>query len=192
MEIWKDVVGYEGLYQVSNLGGVRSVDHVAQIKRGNQEFTALHKGKILTPLVRQHGYLCVQLYGRGGHATKNMRTLSVHRLVAEAFIPNPKNLPEVNHKDECKTNNCVENLEWISHIDNTRYGTAISRRAAKQYNGKTSKKIAQYTRDGELVRIFPSLHEAGRNGYGESNICMCAKNNQIRPSAYGYVWKYVD
>lgn len=192
-EIWKDVVGYEGLYQVSNLGNVRSVDHVVQIKRGEQEFKALHKGKQLTPLIRQHGYLGVQLYGRGGHATRNLRTCSIHRLVAEAFIPNPNGYEEVNHLDETRTNNCVDNLEWCNHVQNSNYGTRPQRIGNMFRNNKNrSKAIAQYTQSGELVCIYPSLHEADRNGYAAGNICRCAKNDPKYQHAYGYIWKYVD
>ena len=190
MEVWKDIVGYEGLYQVSNLGNVRSLDHTVKIRRGDQEFSALHKGKQLTPLIRQHGYLGVQLYGRGGHATRNLRTFSIHRLVAEAFIPNPNGYKEVNHLDETHTNNRADNLEWCDHIQNSNYGTRPARIGAMHLNGSRSRKIAQYTRDGKLVRIFPSLHEAERNGYGASAICNCAKMR--KEHAYNYVWRYVD
>ena len=172
-EIWKDVVGYEGLYQVSNLGNVKS-------KRG-----------LLKPQPRQHGYLAVWLYGKGGHAKRNARQISVHRLVAEAFIPNPNNYSEVNHLDECKTNNCVDNLEWCSHVQNSNHGTRPQRIGEKHRNGKKSKPIAQYSKSGELIRIFPSLQEASRNGFNASNICNCAKGNPSYSNAYGYIWRYV-
>ena len=173
-EVWKPVVGYEDLYEVSNLGNVRG-------RRG-----------VLNPQPRRHGYLSVWLYGNGGSAKRDGKQFSVHRLVAEAFIPNPNGCDEVNHKDECKTNNCVDNLEWLSHRDNTLYGTGIQRRVKKQTNGKRSKPIAQYTLGGELLAIFPSLHEASRSGFDASNICNCAKGHPRYSSAYGYIWRYVS
>lgn len=174
-EIWKDVVGYEGLYKVSNLGNVMG----------------LKRGKILSPQERQHGYLAVCLYGR---PSKNgrFRQVSVHRIVAEAFVPNPNRFKEVNHKDENKQNNVAENLEWCSHKQNVLYGTAIERRKEKQINGKQSRPIAQFTMDGDLVKVFPSISEADRNGYGRSNICKCAQGSPQYTHAYGYIWRYAD
>ena len=192
MEIWKDVVGYEGLYQVSDLGNVRSVNHVVQIKRGEQEFEVLHKGKQLAPLIRKHGYFGVQLYGRGGHATRNLRTFSIHRLVAEAFIPNPNGYEEVNHLDEDKTNNSADNLELCNHAQNSNYGTRPQRIGASNLNGKRSRGIAQLTLDGKLIRVFPSISEANRHGYSGSNICNCANGNPSYSHAYGYLWRFVD
>ena len=177
MEVWKDVKGYEGLYQVSNYGRVKSVK----------------KDHILKPTPRQHGYLGVMLYGHGGHKTRGFKTFSVHRLVAEAFIPNPDNLAEVNHIDECKTNNRVENLEWASHKGNSSYGTRGERISKANTNGKQSRKIAQYTKGGELVEVFPSLAEVFRKtGFAKANICRCAQGNKKYSHAYGYVWRYVN
>lgn len=173
MEIWKDVKGYEGLYQVSNLGNVRS-------ERG-----------ILKPQVRQHGYLGVMLYYRGGHKTRHFKQFSVHRLVAEAFIPNPYGYAEVNHIDENKTNNRADNLEWVSHFQNCHHGTAIERRVEKQTNGKLSKAIDQYTLDGKFVAHYPSLAEANRQtGFAQGNICRNLKGDPHYSHAYGYVWRY--
>lgn len=174
-EIWRDVIGYEGLYQVSNLGRVKSLYY--------------GKERIMRPQKRQHGYLGVQLHGKGGHAERNFRTMSVHRLVAEAFIPNPDGLTEVNHRDEDKTNNNAENLEWISHADNTNYGTAQKRRAAKQINGKRSRPVRQYTMDGIFIAEYPSMAEAcRREGFAQGNIhkAICGQYTH----AYGYKWQY--
>ena len=174
-EVWKSVKGYESLYEVSNMGRVRNA-----------------KGKILSPQKRQHGYLCVQLHGKGGHATRNMKTFSIHRLVAEAFIPNPNGLEEVNHLDEDKANNMVDNLEWINHADNTNYGTCQRRRAQKLINGIRSRRVMQFTVDGKFVKEFPSIAEVERQlGYCGGNIHHAAskKPNQY---AYGYVWKFSD
>lgn len=116
MEVWKDIPGYEGLYQVSNLGGVKS------IKRPDAAGSRLLREKILKPTIGTRGYLNV------GLRKDNMqKKIEVHRLVAMAFIPNPQNLPQVNHKDEDKVNNCVDNLEWCSRSYNVNYGTRNGR-----------------------------------------------------------------
>ena len=118
-EIWKPVPGYEGLYEVSNLGRVRSVNRYVKSKG---ESYWLRKGKMLSPAKDKNGYLKVNLSCNG----KN-NIIRVHRLVAQAFLPNPDNLLEVNHKDEDKTNNRVENLEWCTAKYNNNYGTKIER-----------------------------------------------------------------
>ena len=122
-EIWKSVNGFEGLYEVSNKGNVRSLDRIVKYKDGR---TARLKGKTLKPRTNNDGYLQIQL-SRGDKP----KTVKLHRLVAEAFMPNPDRLSEVNHKDEDKTNNNVLNLEWCSHKYNSRYGTRGGRIAQK-------------------------------------------------------------
>ena len=188
MEIWKDIKGYEGLYQVSNLGNVRSLPHSTEIHRNGAVFKTLKQGQALKPLVRRHGYLGVQLYGRGGHTTKNMRTLSVHRLVAEAFIDNPNGYEEVNHINEIKTDNRVDNLEWCTHKQNSNAGTRPERIGNANKNGKRSRPINQYTLDGEYIQTFPSMAEAGRQGFAQGNICHCINGKYSH--AYGYLWRY--
>jgi hypothetical protein len=189
-ETWKPVVGYEGLYEVSNMGRVRSLTKVCTITRNGITMDIPHPGKILTPQRRQHGYLGVPLYGKGGHKTRGFRTHSVHRLVAEAFIPNPNNLPEVNHKDEDKTNNRADNLEWMSHYENTHYGTGIARRSKTNTNNPNrSTRVAQYTVDGELVRIWPSYQELIRNGY--CGVFYRVHGNNPDRESYGHIWKEV-
>lgn len=119
LEIWKPVVGYEGLYEVSNLGRVKSLDRIV---KGCYGSIAHKKGKIISSGIGSTGYCIVSLQkdGKG-------KSFGVHRLVAQAFIPNPDNLPMVNHKDEVKTNNNVENLEWCDCKYNCNYGTGIER-----------------------------------------------------------------
>lgn len=190
-EVWKPVVGYEGLYEVSSLGSVRSVTHTVHVRRKNYEYDMTVTGKVLVPQKRRHGYLSVWLYGHGGKAKKDGMQLSVHRLVADAFLPNPNGYTEVNHKDESKANNCAENLEWCTHQQNSVCGTRGKRIGEANKNGKKSKRIAQYTKDGELVRVFPSLQEASRNGYSASNVSKCANGHHSYSHAYGYIWRYV-
>ena len=165
-EEWKDINGYKGLYQVSNLGRVRSVRY--------------NKERIME-LSYSHGYLRVGLY-----KNNKLKSHSVHRLVAQAFLDNPDNLPCVNHKDECKTNNHVDNLEWCSHQYNNTYGTVIQRRTEK--NAKT---VYQYTMDGEFVKKWISMKEIELElGFHSTNISACCRGK--RPMAYGYVWKYTN
>ena len=169
-EIWKDIEGYEGLYQVSNLGRVLG-----------------RKGYILKPQKRQHGYLCVDLYKENNPKKRE----SIHRLVANAFIPNPKGYSEVNHKDECKQNNYVSNLEWTSHAQNSNYGSRGERIGIANRNGKKSKSIKQIDKKGNIIGEFPSLAEVRRKlNFDQSNISLCA--NGKRKTAYGYKWQFAS
>ena len=113
IEEWRPIEGYEGLYEVSNTGRVRSVDRF---------YYRLHKGKVLSPTKDRYGYLTVTLNCNG-----KSKTIKIHRLVAQAFLPNPDNLPQVNHKDEDKTNNNVDNLEWCTAKYNVNFGTRQER-----------------------------------------------------------------
>ena len=112
-EIWKDIVGYEGLYQVSNLGNVKRLKGYKG--RGKGYIVEEH---LIKPSINSNGYQNVVLCKNG-----KTKTFSMHRLVAIAFLDNSDNLPEVNHKDEDKTNNCVDNLEWCDRVYNNNYGT---------------------------------------------------------------------
>lgn len=113
-EIWKEITGYEGLYQVSNLGNVRRIGHLETNKNGIQRML---KDKNLKPKVDGKGYVHVILFNQN-----KRKTIRIHRLVAEMFIPNPNNYPQVNHKDEDKQNNKVDNLEWCTNKYNSNYG----------------------------------------------------------------------
>ena len=168
-EIWKDVVGYEGLYQVSNLGRVKSLDRAIKYSNGK---ICKYKEEIRALTKDGRGYLRVLVSKNRKH-----RNLRVHRLVAQAFIPNPRNLSQVNHKDEDKTNNCVDNLEWCSCQYNVDYSL--------------SKKVCQYDTNGNLLRIWKSIIEASRNlQIPDTNIGKCCKGEYKQSG--GYVWKYAD
>ena len=168
-EIWKDIKNYEGLYQVSNFGRVKS------LKFG--------KEKILKLLKHNCGYLYIGL-----HKDNNVKNYYIHRLVAEAFIPNPDNLPQVNHKDENKLNNVVSNLEWCDAKYNINYGTARERSSEKMINGKLSKKVFQYDLEGNFIREWESVNETGRNGFDSSAIAKCCKD--IIKTYKGFKWSY--
>lgn len=116
IEEWRTIFGYEGLYEVSSYGRVRSLDRYVVDSLGNRRF---YKGKVLSPIKDKVGYLSVKLQEGNKH--------NIHRLVAQAFIENPDNLPQVNHKDEDKSNNRVDNLEWCDSKYNNNYGTRIER-----------------------------------------------------------------
>ncbi|MBQ1581316.1 MAG: HNH endonuclease [Prevotella sp.] len=179
-EEWKPVAGYEGLYEVSNLGRVKSLNYHHTGKEG------LLKQNI--EKTNPYPYAMVCLYKDGKCATPK-----VHKLVAMAFIPNPDNLPQVNHKDEDSLNNCVNNLEWCTAKYNANYGTRNKRMAKSLTNGKASKKIAQYASPGfpcELINVWPSLNEIKRQkGWSIGNICAAIKENK---TAYGFLWGYFE
>lgn len=169
-EIWKDITDYEGLYQVSNLGRIKSFRE--STKFGKQ------KELILKPSLINSGYEVVSLY-KG----KRKRKFQVHRLVASEFLDNPDNLPCVNHKDENKLNNCVDNLEWCSYLYNNNYGTAKIRSIYTR-----SKPIAQKTMDGLPLATYESLHIASSLlGYDYVNMKNWCKNG----FGGGYRWEFI-
>lgn len=169
-EIWKDKKDYEGLYQVSNWGRVKS------FKFG--------KERILKQFTNNDGYLQVHLCKNG-----KLKTFLVHRLVAEAFLDNPNNLPQVNHKDENPQNNNVENLEFCSAKYNTNFGTRNKRISDKNTNGKLSKPVLQFTLDGQFVKEWPSVRQAEREGgFNQSHITDCCRG-KIKTHK-NFIWKY--
>lgn len=134
-------------------------------------------GKFLKPYNDRYSLLCIMNKG-------HKKCYSIHRLVAEAFIPNPNNLPCVNHKNENKLDNRVENLEWCTHKYNSNYGTSPKRIAEKR-----SKKVNQYTLDGTLVKTWGSCHEIERET-GFKFRCISKVCTHKQKTAYGYKWEY--
>ena len=175
-EIWKPVKGYEELYQVSNLGRVKSLERIDCHGQPRKE-------KILRYGINK-GYCYVTLCKNGKHTT-----FLVHRLVAEAFIPNPNNYPQVNHKDENPSNNCVENLEWCDQKYNSNYGTRNKRIFEKTTNGKLSRPVLQYDLEGNFIKEFPSTQEVQRElKIYQTSISACCRGKL--KTAYGFKWKY--
>lgn len=159
-EVWKDVKGYEGLYQVSNLGRVRSLDHIDTLGRHRKE-------RILAGGLGSEGYLTIILCRDGKH-----KTHIIHRLVAQAFLDNSDNLPQVNHKDEDKTNNVVSNLEWCTAAYNMNYGTR-NKRARKAITRKQGKPVYVIPSSGHHY-YFDSLAKAAvLLGLSEGAVSSC-------------------
>lgn len=174
-EIWKDIKDYKGLYQVSNIGRVKSLAN-----RSN------HKTEIIIKQSKVTGYMQVTLY-------KNSRRkmFKVHRLVAMAFIPNPLNKEQVNHIDGKKTNNAVENLEWNTVSENVKHAFCKELNSPlKGSSNKRSVKVLQIdTQSGNTINTYYGTREAERNtGIPHSNISSCCKKKV--KTAGGYIWEY--
>lgn len=173
-EIWKPVLGYEGLYEVSNLGRVKSLPRMEVCG----SLIRKRSGRILKPDVRK-GYERVTLCKDG-----KLQRIFVHRIVATAFIPNPNNLPFINHKDETPSNNSVENLEWCDAFYNMNYGTCKIRQAL---NNPRRKVVYQYSLDGKFIAEYSSSRQAGLAlGVCQAGISSCC--NGKAKTAHGYKW----
>lgn len=173
-EEWRPVVGYEGLYEISNLGRVKSLHRRTPF--------------IVRTKTNTHGRIIANLHHKG-----EVHSFGVHVLIAKAFIPNPDNLPEVNHKDENPANNIVENLEWCTHEYNMHYGTLYKRLSSTlQNNSSMSRPVVQYDLEGKFVRVWPSIREVKRslNEKGWKTICDVCKGKAH--SAMGFQWRYVE
>lgn len=168
-EIWKDIKGYEGLYQVSNLGRVKSLDRWLIYKDGKKR---LWKGQIIKPLLHKDGYYRVCLYKK----TKQ-KYLFIHRLVAETFLGNPKKLPVINHKNCIRTDNTPDNLEFCTIQYNNEYSCA--------------KPVLQYDKQGNFVSEWVSSMEIQRQlGFANTHISDCCLKKPHVKSAYGFKWYY--
>lgn len=185
--VFKDIPGYEGYYQVSTDGIVRSVDRIITIKKNNTIVNKPLKGRVIKSWKAQD-YMHVTLSKNG-----KIKAPFVHKLVAQTFIPNPEGKKQVNHKDENKLNNEVSNLEWCDQLYNRNYGTGEQRRlesfmrSSESHNKKQSP-VIQMTKKGETVKRYKSIKEAGDDGYNMTCITNCCKGK--RKSHRGFTWKY--
>lgn len=189
-EVWKDIEGYEGLYQVSNLGRVKSLDRLS--KRGNNGVLIKIKSKLLKPSEILYYYICL-------YKNSIPKTYKIHRLVAQAFIPNPENKPCVNHKDGDKLNNRVENLEFCTQSENLKHAyTILGRRSwlLGKSNYVNEKPIIQLSVNNEFIAEYKSQTEAHlKTGIDISSIAKCAskkrdKNGYYPKTAGGFKWRY--
>ena len=183
-EIWKDIPGYEGLYQINNTGLIKSLERT--LNPGCCKIGRTTKEKIISPYITKQGYLRVQL-------CKNSKTKKffVHRLVAEAFIPNSNNYKCINHKDEIPTNNNVQNLEWCTHKYNSNYGTIKERaKESRRKNNSGCKRVEQLDRYGNHIAFYRSAKEAEiKNNIKGTDVSQCCRG--LRKTAKGFIWKYV-
>lgn len=175
-EEWRDIDGYEGLYQVSTWGRVKSLKYNHQ----NVE-------RLLKPLGGSKGYLHVCLWKNG-----QVKQVMIHRIVANAFIHNPQGLPQINHKDENKQNNEVSNLEWCTVKYNLNYGTHNQRVSQSNINNPLiSKKVLQFDLEGNFIKEWKSTMEVQRQlNFKSTHICACCLKKKYHNSYKGYVWRY--
>ena len=172
IEIWEDIPGYEGYYQISNLGNVKSLKRETNNNHGKEEY-------IKSQEIR-NGYYSVSLWkeGKGKHYT-------IHRLLAELFIPNPDDKPQVNHIDGNKLNNNLLNLEWVTQEENARHA---------YMNGLIQQKttpVIQYDKDMNFIREWNSIKEIEEElKINHGNIVTVCKQNSNRKYAGGYIWRY--
>lgn len=178
-EEWRDIAGYEGLYQVSNLGRVRSLDR--RVKH-NSLGSIFCRGCLMRPCNNRYGYPTVNLSKDGGK-----KRFTIHRLVAQAFIPNPNNLPEINHKDEGRTNNHVDNLEWCTALWNNTYGTKVERQTEKN-----KKRVLQYDLNGNFIREWACAVDAEKAIMGKVTGAISHNIKGKSKTAFGYIWRYKE
>lgn len=186
-EIWKDIKDYEDIYQVSNLGNVKSKTRVVNRKYQGQIIPQIVYGQEMSFVIHKKGYLRVWLAKNG-----KRKSYMVHRLVAEAFIPNVDNKPEVNHIDGNKQNNSVDNLEWVTGSENVVHSFEVLKR--KHFLGKenwASKEVIQYNLNMNEVARYGSTYEAGKiNSIQGKSIARCCRNE--RKTYKNFIWKYAE
>lgn len=192
-EIWKTAVYdgeiYEGLYKVSNLGKILSLNYN-------------HTGKpgLMNPGTDKDGYFQVKFWKNG-----KPKTCSVHRLVAQTFLPNLENKPCINHKIQGKEGKKINmvifnedgsinkektSIEWVTYKENNDYGTHNERIAKANTNGKCSKKVIQLSLSGDFIKEWPSIMECARNGFAHSHVAECCRGE--RKSHKGFLWMFAD
>ena len=177
-EVWRDIEGHEGLYQVSSEGRIKSLKRTIIKKDGRKQTV---KERILKGTPDKDGYLKIGLYC----GTGKQKWFQVHRLVGEAFIQNPDEKPQINHINEIKIDNRACNLEWCTCKRNINHGSR-NERVAKALG----KPIGQYNLDGQLIKVWPSAREARRQtGFDQGYVSAVARGKYKQ--AYSYIWKYI-
>ena len=178
-EVWKDVIGFEEAYQVSNFGRIKR-------KKRTDSNNRTHKERIMSPSIYSNGYLNVEL-----RMNNKKRRTSVHRLVAEAFIDNPLNLPQINHEDENKANNHVSNIEWCTAQYNIRYKDGVKRRRATAI--LNSNAVCKYSMEGEFIEKFECATDAAISVNGScTEILSCCHHRAHSLSYKGYMWRFLS
>ena len=179
VEIWKDIVGYEGLYQVSNLGRVKSLKRIAlRTSKKGVKTNQLVKEAIKKAVPDKDCYEKVCIWKNGKSVN-----FFVHRLVAIAFIPNPENKPQVNHIDEDKKNNKHTNLEWTTSLENIRHGTGVERSRLSK-----SKPVLQFTIDGVFLKEYKSVSDTKNYGFCFQGVHSCCVEKVKHYK--GFIWKF--
>ena len=171
-ELFKDIPNYEGLYQVSNLGNVKSLEKTFTFPNGG---VVVRKEKILKTNNTYNGYLNVRLF------KDKMKGIGVHRLVAQVFVPNPNNLPQVNHIDGNKKNNRADNLEWCDASFNQEH--ALETRLKKVH------KVKQYDLNGNYIKTWDSIKEVTKH-FNISHVSLVTHISRNTKSCVGYKWEY--
>lgn len=194
-EIWKPVVGWEGFYEVSNLGRVKGLQKIT--KFGDR--IKIYPERILRQAIGKRGYYIVSL-----NHNYTSKTFTVHRLIATAFIPNKENKPCIDHIDGNRLNNSIENLRWCTYKENSNNPITKSRNSQStknmweegvfenRYNIKY-RKVGKFTKDGILLCVYDSIKEAAeKNNINSSSIsCVCTSRNPKRHTAGGFIWKHI-
>ena len=186
-EIWKDIPGYEKYYMASTLGRIKSKDRVIKTVLKGKEIKYIKRGRIMTPCLNSGKYLGLPI-----NTDKLKKNENVHRLIAITFLPNPNNLPCVNHKDENKLNNCIDNLEWCTVNYNVNYGYRnhnVSK--SLKNNPKISKIVLQFDTKGNLIKEWSSLNQIKREL--NLNISRISLKCRGKVKQFGnYIWKYKE
>lgn len=190
--MWKVIPDTDGLYFANEDGEIKSKDRRIRYKNGTgAEGYCIRKGKTLKPAPNTHGYPCITVKYLDGH----QKTVPVHILVARAFIPNPENKPQINHKDGNKKNNCISNLEWVTSSENIRHAYAMKlNKGSQPWKGKrgklhpNSKPVIMCDKDENELKKFESiLLAADETGICFSHIAACVRGE--RKTSGGYIWK---
>lgn len=164
-EIWKPIKGYEGVYEVSNFGRVRSLDRLVTNTKGVSQ---RYKGRILKPQKDKDGYLYVELNKCG-----DSKKFRIHQIVAKCFIPNPNNFPQINHKDENPLNNHVSNIEWCHQQYNNTYGNRISKMLKTYKSNGYSRPVIQFDTKGNYIKEYTFLSDTKKDGFNLHCVYQC-------------------